>query len=316
MNFTDASLVRLASASTRDALLDQLSLEQIATAAHGDTVASLQGPYSAIFDDVEVGVAVPRRAVVQGGWAIAGHPLTEAQFQVFGLNPLEVRVDALWTGAVLARSVPAQTPVVAGSYQSRWPTAEGIDDEIRQALGSLPTDPVALENARRPRYLKRLAAGFSTPADVTDAVLDALLRKLAVASVSELIARFEGDLKLGTLRFQYAPFVAVPSSPQRLPITAAVVIRDVPLSLQDVVADSKSILAHLNDAGFRAPSTSPLVAAPPVVVVWLVPAAMFDDTDWPGATGGDADSQRQQRRTAAAQWLSKERIVFAVPDSA
>jgi hypothetical protein len=316
MNFADATLIRLASPATRAALLDQLSLAQLATAAHGDAVASLEGPYSAVFDSVEVGVTVPRRAVVQGYWGSSGHPPMEAQFSVFGLTPLAIRVDALWSGAVLARSVPAQTPVVASSYQSRWPSAEGIDDEIRQALGSLPTDPVALENARRPRYLQRLAAGLTAPADVTDATLGAMLRRLAVDSVSELMVRFESDLKLGTLRFQYAPPAAAPASPQRLPITAAVVIRDVPFALQDVLADSKAILAHLGDIGFRAPAASPLVSAPPIVVVWLVPGTLFDDAGWPGASGGDAQSQRQQRRTAAAQWLSQERIVFAVPDSA
>jgi hypothetical protein len=43
-------------------------------------------------------------------------------------------------------------------------------------------------------------------------------------------------------------------------------------------------------------------------VVWVVPAAVFDDADWPGGDSGSAAERRAARFQRAGQWLAGEGI--------
>lgn len=82
MNFIDKTLVRLAAATTRNDVFDQLSLEQVLRAAYDTDIMNLGGPFGAVYEQFRIGVAVPRAAVAQGFWNGPG-----------GSEQKEIRVD-------------------------------------------------------------------------------------------------------------------------------------------------------------------------------------------------------------------------------
>jgi len=239
MNFVDFALVRLAQDATRASVFDQLSLAQIATAAYAPDVASLDGPYTALFDEFQMGVPIPRRANVDGYWgSLTGMERTEVRLAVAGLGRAStVRVDALWRGSVVARTAPANSQV----------------NQVRSA-----------------------APEWTVPAD---------------------------SVKL-PVQVAFADPAATPPSPTPLPLTAAILVRDTPLSLADLLAESKTIREHLLEAGVERPRDPSMSRRAPLVVVWIVPSSVFDDADWPGTDAAD-------RRRTAAGWLGVEGIAVA-----
>jgi hypothetical protein len=238
VDFVDRTFVRLANAATRAALLDATALAQIAAAAYDtDAVGPLEGPFSATFDDFELGHAAESTALIDGTWAPAGAiTRTEARLRVAGLpDNGGPRVDAVWRGAILARVAGAGDPVSA--VGTTW-TAHA--DSIGTATAQVT---------------------FAEPRPVSDA-------------------------------------------PLPLPVAAALLVRDAPLSVAELVRDSKRLRDRLAPAGLDRPRDERLVSRHAVVVVWLVPAAVFEDTDWPGADG-------PARRAAAGEWLAREGIGIA-----
>ena len=133
---------------------------------------------------------------------------------------------------------------------SAWPDASGIDAEIIiAALGALPTDPIALEQERRDRFLARIRTALRQPEAFTDAIFDEWLRSIGAESVSDLMTRFRGVISTGTLRMRYSDPTALPPSPRELRITAAVLLRDQPISLSEILSQSKMVGEHLREAG-------------------------------------------------------------------
>ena len=311
MNFVDYTLVRLADPLTRSSLFDDDALEEMATAAYGEEVAVLSGPYQPIFQEVRIGVSLPRRATVDGWWSGgAAQPRSEGRFVLAGVGrDSQVRIDALWRGGIVARVTPATGTIV--EEISSWPDSSGIDDEIIAALGSLPSDPEVLEAERRSRFLARVRATLGQPDAFTDAIFDDWLARVGAGSVSELVTRFRSEIFTGTLRIRYSDPARPTPSPRELPLTAAVLVRDAPLSLADLVAESKLMLEHLREAGVERARDPEMGARAAVLAVWLVPETVFDDTDWPGGTSGTVSAKRLKRRRAAAKWLGPEGIVMA-----
>jgi hypothetical protein len=267
-------------------------------------VASLSGPYAGLFDEFQMGVPIARRATIDGHWgSIAGMERTEVQLALAGVGRAStVRVDALWRGSVVARTSPANARI--RQVRSAWPDSDGIDSEIVTALGSLPEDPAALERERRTRFLGRVRAAFDHPAAFTDAWFDDWLQRIGAQSVGDLMARFRGQLLTGALQIAFADPAETPPSPKALPLSAAILIRDAPLSIADLLAESKMIREQLLEAGVERARDQSMSRRAPLVVVWIVPSSIFDDADWPG---GDVAGRR---RTAAA-WLGAEGIAVA-----
>src|SRR5262245_18756422 len=108
MNFVDFALVRLAQDATRASVFDQDSLGQIVAAAYASEAASLDGPYTGLFDEFQLGVPIPRRATVDGYWgSLTGMERTEVRLALAGVGRAStVRVDALWRGSIVARTAP------------------------------------------------------------------------------------------------------------------------------------------------------------------------------------------------------------------
>jgi hypothetical protein len=303
MNFVDFTLVRLAQDETRASVFDQDALAQIVAAGYAAEGATLAGPYSGLFDELQVGVSIPRRATIDGHWCSTTGERTVVRLELAGAGrPSTVRVDAIWRGSVVARTSPASSRI--RQVISSWPGPDGIDREIIGALGSLPADPVALEAERRSRFLSRVRAAFPQSGAFTDAWFDDWLGRIGARSVGDLMTRFQGQLLTGALEIAFADPAETPPSPRLLPLSAAILIRDAPLSIADLLADSKMIREHLFEAGVERAPDQAMSRRAPLVVVWIVPDTVFEDVDWPGA---DAAA----RRRSAAAWLGAEGIAVA-----
>jgi hypothetical protein len=309
LDYVDYTLVRLADEASRAALFNQAALEQLALAAYDADAMLIGGPYTAVFDDVSIGLSLPRRGTAEAVWGVAGGgDRREGRVSLFGLggDGGSVRVDALWRGAVVARAASASARL--SSVITRWPDAAGIDDEII-AAGGLPADPRQLEQARRQRLLARLRAGFRQPDALTDAVLDRWLAQLGATSVGDLMARFANQLGTGTIQIGFSAPSADPPAPRRLPVTVAVLVRDTPLKVATLLADSKLVRDQLRELGVERPPDPDTAARQPLIVAWMIPDATFDDVDWPGGDAGTTpEARRQLRGAAAGRWLAREGI--------
>ena len=71
-----------------------------------------------------------------------------------------------------------------------------------------------------------------------------------------------------------------------------------------MLADSRSIRAALAEDSAVQPLPAPLRRRVPIPLVWMVPATLFDDAQWPGA-------DRAARIAATADLLSNQGIALA-----
>ncbi len=309
MNYVDFTLIRMADPATRATLFDEEALEQMAAAGYGEEAAALSGPYQAVFREMEIGLSIPNRSTVDGWWNM-GTMRNEGRFIITGMGrDSSVRIDALWRGSIIARITPATGKII--EEISEWPDPSGIDGEIIAALGAPPTNPITLDRERRNRFLARIRAALRQPDAFTDAIFDDWLGRVGAESVSDLMTRFRGVISTGTLRIRYSDPTAPPPSPRELPITAAVLLRDQPISLAEILSQSKMVGEHLREAGVERARDANTSARAPILVVWMVPETIFDDDDWPGGTSGSVAEKRLLRRRAAAAWLGPEGIAFA-----
>ena len=116
-----------------------------------------------------------------------------------------------------------------------------------------PADgPDPLEKERRDRFLARIRTALRQPDAFTDAIFDNWLRSIGAESVSDLMTRFRGVISTGTLSIRYSDPTASPPTPRELPITAAVLLRDQPISLAEILSQSKMVGEHLREAGWNA----------------------------------------------------------------
>lgn len=312
MDYVDATLVKLADPASRAALFDTLALENLLGAAYDAPALNLSGPFSAVFDEVQIGLSASGVARVEGSWAVVGSAQrTEASFQIAGLaiNPA-IRVDALWRGAIVARTSSADAPIKSVTVD--WPNLRAIDAEIIAALGALPTDPVALESERRTRLQARIAASFDQPNFVTAERVDSWLSGLGASSASDFVENHAGDAFGAHTKVVFAAPQETHSSPQPLPVSIALLIRDVGFSLAQLLWESRLVRERLEPAGIQRARSGPRPRTP-IVIGWLVPPEVFDDGDWPGATTGMTTAQqREARRTIAGSWLAREGIGLAM----
>jgi hypothetical protein len=140
---------------------------------------------------------------------------------------------------------------------------------------------------------------------MTEETLDRWLARINVDSVGTLLK----DRQSGTVRILFSPHELIPPSPMRLPISAAVLIRDAGFSLVQLLMESKILREQLEALGLEKQANPPLKIRHPLVVVWILPEAIFDDDDWPGGeTGMDPAALRSARRAAAGRWLALEGI--------
>jgi hypothetical protein len=313
MNFVDYTLARLANDGTREAMFDQDALQQLLAAAYDAEALSFEAPFVPLFERLTLGISLSRRSSIEGRWGELTDPQrNQLLVQWDGDASPPLRVDALWQGAIAAQVGGAQSRVER--VATDWPDVSTIDADIVVALGALPADSAALEAARRTRLLARWRAGALQPAAFTDATLDAALAAVGAATVSELITRDQGTFANATVQVAFSDPQAAPPELKPLPICAAMLIRDAPIDLAGMLADSRRMRELLRTHGVERPPQYAAAGQVPVIVAWVIPAAVFDDPDWPGATdGASAAQQNAQRRLAASSWLTREAIGLMTP---
>jgi hypothetical protein len=113
VNFVDATVVALADPTTRSALFDQDAFAQLVASGYDAGSLGVQGPYSAVFDELELGLFVPRRGSMVAQWGmLGGSDRSEGLIQLAGVGAdSSVRVDGLWRGSIVARVVPLDSHV-------------------------------------------------------------------------------------------------------------------------------------------------------------------------------------------------------------
>jgi hypothetical protein len=213
-----------------------------------------------------------------------------------------MRIDALWRGAIVARYRIGGEPIT--DVTSSWPSGGQVDAAVKAANGGvLPANPATLETKRHDALVTLMQAGLDQPAAFDDAALDAMLAEAGAESVAELFAA-NGSAELGTLSVTFAPPAKVTQAAKRLPIAGAVLVRDTGFSLADLLAETSLVRERLTRLGAGLPSENGLRPLRPLLVIWVVPASVFVDTDWPGATA-------DLRRANAGAWLAQAGIGLA-----
>jgi len=314
VDFVDRTLVRLAQPATAASVFDSAALKSAVNAAYDASRLGVEGPFQPVFDELGLGMTAPRVATAQGTWnPVGGVERTEASFTMTGVGAdAPVRIDALWRGAVVARVVRPRDQIAA--VDTTWPALGSIDEDIEANLGSLPSDPEALEDERRERLLERLRAGLDQPGALTEARLTEVLASVEADSVSDLLDRARGVAQAGGVTVTFSPAPASTPSPLALPLAVAVLVRPAPLAVAQLLSDTRLVRDRLEPLSVAPAADPALGRRRGLIAAWVVPAEVFDDADWPGATSGMTVAQRRTaRRTAAAAWLAREGIALAVP---
>jgi hypothetical protein len=304
MNYVDSTLLKLADPAQRGGVFDDVACAQLLSAMYDTTAMSVAGPFSAIFDRFELGVPVGRAATLDGYvQAPDGSNRIDARFRLDGLfDASPIRVDALWQGRIGA-SVALPASKISG-VAVRWPDPAGVDAKIVAALGALPADPVALEAQRRAQYMNEIEAAMNQPAALTDAVFDSLLQTAGARSVADVMAT-AGNARFAAAQLSFSD----PGQPQPsvalVPLSAALMIVDAGFSIADLLMQTKIVRDRLEPLGLDVTVDAAYPLRAPFLVAWIVPAAVFNDSGWPGASPA-------LRIGAAGSWLADEGIGLVV----
>lgn len=317
MDFVDATLLRLADADLRGGLFDESSLEQLLRATYDTSQLAIEAPYQPIFERISFFFDDAPVALANGHWSKVGSAEhSEFTLQWGGAASMAApRVDAMWTGAIVA-SAQRSTDRVR-QVEVAWASLAGIDNEI-SSTQPLPTDPGQLELARRSRLQARLRAHLDQPNAFDDAALSRWLKAMGAASATELLAEVGRSERGATLRLVFEPApAAADRTRQSLAFIAALMIRPAGISISALLDDTRQVRARLDRQSIeraRPPGPRPRFST---TLIWVLPATVFDDAAWPGAsqTGLSTAEARSRRRAWAGRWLANEGIGLLVPPS-
>lgn len=307
MEFSSKTLLTFSDPATAAASFSDEALKAMISASYGIPAAVLTGTATARFDRIDFApfagqatseITAEHHAIYRGD---PPGPLAS------GLN---ARIDVLWTGAITVSAAFPQAEI--GVDRVAAPDLSGIDAAIPVPA---PTDPSALEAARRAVVIERLKASAQNPASVTDTTLDAWLAQAGLASVSDFLARAAVatvPMRQFVLLFT-PPSGTVAPAPVSFPVAAAVLIRDVAapdFQLADLMQASRAAQARLELEGVAPKPAGEGIPRGRSVVLLLVAATWFDDSDWPGGTSGNAAARRAARITKATGWLATQGIAL------
>jgi len=313
VNFVDSVLVRLADPGARAALFDDPSLANLVEAAYDTEAMLVSPPFGAVFDDLRLGFAASAPAVLEGEWAgPGGVDRKELRLRLEGLGSQPpLRVDALWRGSLVVRTVLMRDHIEA--LEVDLPSLD-VDPDIIADLGALPMDAQQLETERRSRVLERLRAGLDQPDAFGEDHLDRLLIGVGARGVSDLVEHFRRQVQPGSVQVRYtAPSGGQPTA-RLLPFTGAVLVRDQGFSVAELLMASRLLRAQAEQLGLEAPPDPTVRRRQRIVVVWVVPASVFDDDGWPGGDTGSAAEKRAARFQRAGHWLAGEGIGLTAVD--
>lgn len=315
MNFVDSTFIELADEASRTALFDQTALEQLLTASYDvEAMGPFQGAYTPIFEEFELGYAPPDVTTVDGVWSpIGAVERTEAKFQLGGMGNGSVpRVDALWRGSINARFAEVGEPIT--DVEAIWPVLAEVDVAVAAANGGVMPVGGALEPARRTALLALMRTAFkdvpANPGDpfrFTDEDFDAMLASVGATSVKKFLDLVETPQNALAVHVRFDVPAPVSASATALPVVVALLIRPDPLDVAELVHQSKELRERLKVVGVERPPNSRLRLRHAILVAWIVPSTIFDDSAWPG-------SNNTTRRANAGEWLAREGIgLVAIP---
>jgi hypothetical protein len=302
MDFVDTTIVALADESTRAGVFDAESLGALLEATYDvDAMGPLQGTLTPLFDDLEIGYSAPRPGTLEGAWHPVAEPAerNEARFQISGMPGADaLRVDALWRGSILARYAEAQDRIVDVSVA--WPDKTSVDADVAAANGGSLPSGAALEQGRKTALIQQIRGSLADPAAFTEDSLDAVRRTVGAASIGGLLDRLR-DPERGVAQIVFPDPAPVATTRRPLPVAVALLVRNAPISVAQLLWDSKAVRDRLMSLGAGLPKNDALRQRQRLTIGWVVPASVFSDTGWPGQ---DDD----ERRANAAKWLIREGI--------
>jgi hypothetical protein len=304
MNFMDGVLVRLADPTTRAQVFDSDSLAQIAAAAYDTSQATIEGPYRAVFDELQLGLAVPRIGTAEGHFGPLGMAeRSGANFNIGGLGGDAFLINALWKGYVVATATRPTAHITRAEAGAINLTT--IDAQIIADLGALPADRAVLAQERTTRFAAAIAAAAADPNVVTPALVQRALDAAGASDINEYFERYSRTTSFGPVQIQYSAAAAPPPSPKSLAISAAIVVRDSVAGLTQLLADCRMARDQLASVGEGRANDGDIPLRNAVIAIWVLPVAVFNDAGWPGADPA-------ARRQAAGAWLAREGIGLAV----
>lgn len=313
MDFADSILARLADEGGRAALFDSAGLRGLLQAGYNVDALGIEGAVSARFDSVQIGYRTRASVQVSGSWqGAADQSRMVVELEINGLAGVAASADALWVGALAARSAATSSPLESMSGQRV--DLQGIDEDIRTANGELPADRSQLERQRRQRVIARVRSRLNDANGFDESGLDRWLGQLGVASAGDLLA-LRSDKLVESLQITFAaPASVAPTAPLTIfPVVVAVLVLDTGFSVRRALADTRSLQSAMASSDHGQPVDRGLRRRRDAVVAWLVPPATFDDGGWPGGVAGMSPVQlRDARRANAGAWLSSEGVGLCV----
>ena len=290
-------------------------MQHILSAGYDSEAMPIEGPFTPVFERLSLAMSVRSRTLIEGHWGEVSDPnRNQVSLQVDALDvSAAVRVDALWQGSIVAGASSARSRIE--SLTATWPGTSGIDAEIILALGSLPAAENELEAERRQRLLARWRAAALQPDALSDAFFDEWLASIGAVSVSELMVRLPGLVAAGPMQLGFSAPTETPAARRPLPISAAILVRDQPLDLSGLLADSRVVRDTLDALGAMRPPDAAGASRARLIVVWIIPGSVFDDPDWPGGNAAEsAENNNALRLATARRWLAREAIaLLALP---
>ncbi|MDK1376438.1 MULTISPECIES: hypothetical protein [unclassified Sinorhizobium] len=298
MRFEDRQLVQLASESTRAAFFDSAALERIALASYVIDAGTLDAPWSAAFDELAFTTTLPSRqsARIETRWdasSMRAEGMLDLESQDRGLSG----VSAVWRGAVIGRGMVGGGRVddIAGGF----PSLAEVDAAIDSGAAPPPASGPARDAARRDEVALRLANAIGRPNTVSGADVATLVADEGAADIASFLDTGHAARKLGALSVRFASDAPAAPVPVRLELTAAILIFDPGASgflLADTLRATQRAQDLLSGEASSRNGTAGLRRRIEISAIWIVPAAWFNDADWPGATAA-------ARLAEASTWL-------------
>ena len=262
-----------------------------------------------MFEEFRLGLALSPMGEVDGMWNVIGSAdRTEAKFYLSGVQPqLPMRVDGYWRGSIRARTAAATARIT--ETRMAWPELLSIDAEIANEIGSLPSDPAVLEQERSKRLFAGIRANLDQPDAFTETVFRSWISGQGASSAGELLGRFRAGARAGTMQIAFGPAESGEPTSRSLPIAGIFLIRDAGFSVAQLLMESRMGRVGLKPTGLERSPDPSLKSRESLIVIWVVPETVFDDSDWPGGEPGmSGQALRAARRLEAGLWLAREGI--------
>ncbi|NMQ29744.1 hypothetical protein E4Q23_19420 [Candidatus Accumulibacter phosphatis] len=307
MRFEDKILLQLGDPAVCKTLFDGTLAERLLAASFG-SLDLLAAPYTADPVTVMLGPTAPPQ--YRGRTRLPDGGLAEFEVDLIGQTHGPSALPAIIEGTVSAMLSPVTGRIATvESSTATMPTLAALDSA---ASAAELADPVLLERRRRIGLGKAIAgAGLSDG----DAALLAgeWLSAAAEEDVAALLEAEAGPAGYARLAMRFAMREPAAPSQRTTRFTAGAIastLADGSASVLDVLTQARAIQRVIRASGRGTASLGGMEPLVPAPVIWFVPAASFDDDDWPVAVNVAANDRPAARQTRAAAWFATQGIAL------